>query len=325
MSVPLWLWFAVLAVILVMLAIDLLAHRGERVVSLREAAVWSAVWVSSRAGLRPGRLADVRFGGGRRVLRRLRHREEPGRRQRLRLRAHLRGLRRAPGLPAPGPLLRRARCPRHAGVRSSPAAPYSSTGSPGSSTCSERSSSSPASGCSGRATPTPTRPEHRRAPPHAADHPEHAELARLEVLGTENGRWLATPLFTVLVLVETTDLVFAVDSIPAIFAVTQDPFLVFTSNAFAILGLRAHVLPARGPHAPVRLPQGRIGRGAGVRRRQDAAPRRLQDPDHAVAQRDRRARHRVDRRELVAHQERLGRRLPAPEPAIPSISSGGPS
>ena len=53
------------------------------------------------------------------------------------------------------------------------------------------------------------------------------------------GVWVATPLFTVLVLVETTDIIFAVDSIPAIFAVTQEPFLVFTSNAFAILGLRA--------------------------------------------------------------------------------------
>ncbi len=50
---------------------------------------------------------------------------------------------------------------------------------------------------------------------------------------------MATPLLTVLVLVEVTDIVFAVDSIPAIFAVTQEPFLVFTSNAFAILGLRA--------------------------------------------------------------------------------------
>lgn len=49
----------------------------------------------------------------------------------------------------------------------------------------------------------------------------------------------ATPLFVVLVLVEATDLVFAVDSIPAIFAVTGDPFIVFTSNIFAILGLRA--------------------------------------------------------------------------------------
>ena len=53
------------------------------------------------------------------------------------------------------------------------------------------------------------------------------------------GRRVATPLFVVLVLVEVTDLVFAVDSIPAVFAVTRDPFLVYTSNVFAILGLRA--------------------------------------------------------------------------------------
>ena len=52
-------------------------------------------------------------------------------------------------------------------------------------------------------------------------------------------RSVATPLFVVLVLVETTDLIFAVDSIPAIFAITQDPFIVYTSNIFAILGLRA--------------------------------------------------------------------------------------
>ena len=55
----------------------------------------------------------------------------------------------------------------------------------------------------------------------------------------QGGRWVATPLLMVLVLVETTDIIFAVDSIPAIFAVTQEPFLVFTANAFAILGLRA--------------------------------------------------------------------------------------
>ena len=52
-------------------------------------------------------------------------------------------------------------------------------------------------------------------------------------------RWVATPMLAVLVAIETTDVVFAVDSIPAIFAVTDEPFLVFTSNAFAILGLRA--------------------------------------------------------------------------------------
>ena len=53
------------------------------------------------------------------------------------------------------------------------------------------------------------------------------------------GRLFATPLFLVLLIVESTDLVFAVDSIPAIFAVTNDPFLVYTSNVFAILGLRS--------------------------------------------------------------------------------------
>ena len=53
------------------------------------------------------------------------------------------------------------------------------------------------------------------------------------------GQFLATPLFLALVIVEFTDLIFAVDSIPAIFAITADPFLVFTSNVFAILGLRS--------------------------------------------------------------------------------------
>jgi tellurite resistance protein TerC len=54
-----------------------------------------------------------------------------------------------------------------------------------------------------------------------------------------NGKLSATPLLLVLVVIETTDLLFAVDSIPAIFAVTSDPFIVYTSNVFAILGLRA--------------------------------------------------------------------------------------
>lgn len=55
----------------------------------------------------------------------------------------------------------------------------------------------------------------------------------------KNGRLLITPLFLVLITVETTDLVFALDSIPAIFAITIDPFIIFTSNIFAILGLRS--------------------------------------------------------------------------------------
>lgn len=55
----------------------------------------------------------------------------------------------------------------------------------------------------------------------------------------ENGRRLATPLLTVLIIVELSDIIFAVDSVPAVLAVTQEKFLVFSSNAFAILGLRA--------------------------------------------------------------------------------------
>ena len=53
------------------------------------------------------------------------------------------------------------------------------------------------------------------------------------------GRWLATPLFITLLVIETTDVAFAVDSIPAVFSVSRDPFIVLTSNIFAILGLRA--------------------------------------------------------------------------------------
>jgi tellurite resistance protein TerC len=55
----------------------------------------------------------------------------------------------------------------------------------------------------------------------------------------QNARRAATPLFVVLLVVETTDLIFATDSIPAIFGVTKDPFIVYTSNIFAILGLRS--------------------------------------------------------------------------------------
>lgn len=84
-------------------------------------------------------------------------------------------------------------------------------------------------------------------------HPEHnplLKLVRRVVPVTEGyegdrfiirraGRMLVTPLLLVLLVIETTDLIFAMDSIPAIFAVTQDPFLVYTSNIFAILGLRS--------------------------------------------------------------------------------------
>ncbi len=61
-----------------------------------------------------------------------------------------------------------------------------------------------------------------------------------------SGRFALTPLALVLLMVETTDLIFAVDSIPAIFAVTQDSFIIFTSNVFAILGLRSLYLVLAG-------------------------------------------------------------------------------
>ena len=84
-------------------------------------------------------------------------------------------------------------------------------------------------------------------------HPEHNPVLKLvrrvvpsthdydgqKLFTRQNGQRLATPLFAVLVLIETTDVVFAVDSIPAILAVSREQFIVFASNAFAILGLRA--------------------------------------------------------------------------------------
>jgi tellurite resistance protein TerC len=73
----------------------------------------------------------------------------------------------------------------------------------------------------------------RRVVPSTNEYDGHRLFTRV------NGKRLATPLFAVLILVETTDVVFAVDSIPAILAVSREQFLVFASNAFAILGLRS--------------------------------------------------------------------------------------
>ena len=72
-----------------------------------------------------------------------------------------------------------------------------------------------------------------------AETPGAAVASDRVVEAAKRGTVLATPLFLALVMVEFTDLIFAVDSIPAIFAITADPFLVFTSNVFAILGLRS--------------------------------------------------------------------------------------
>jgi tellurite resistance protein TerC len=69
--------------------------------------------------------------------------------------------------------------------------------------------------------------------------PSTSEYDGQKLFTKENGRRVATPLFAVLVMIETTDVLFAVDSIPAILAVSREQFIVFSSNAFAILGLRS--------------------------------------------------------------------------------------
>ena len=74
---------------------------------------------------------------------------------------------------------------------------------------------------------------------HEAAEPGQATTPDPVVEMAKPGTWLLTPLAVALILVEVTDLIFAVDSIPAVFAITADPFLVFTSNVFAILGLRS--------------------------------------------------------------------------------------
>jgi len=238
MNVPLWAWAAVLGVILAMLAIDLFAHRREHVVSMREAAVWSAIWVS--LGLGFGVVVWTQYGaqaGGEyfagyliekslavdnvfvfaliftyfAVPRELQHR--------VLFYGVLGALVfRAIFIAGGVALLDRFhwilyvfgaflvitgwRMFRHRNDETDPSR-------------------------------NPVLRLVRRVVPTTDEY--HGQKFWVK----KAGKWVATPLFVVLVMVETTDIIFAVDSIPAIFAVTQEPFLVFTSNAFAILGLRA--------------------------------------------------------------------------------------
>lgn len=238
MNAPLWAWGAVLAVILVMLAIDLLAHRKAHVVSVREAAVWSAVWVS--LGLAFGGVVWWAYGaqaGGEyfagyliekslavdnvfvfaliftyfAVPREYQHR--------VLFYGVLGALVFRAIFIAGGAVL----IENFAWILYVFGAFLVFTGW--------------------------KMFTHRNDEMDPSRNPV-LRLVKRWVPSTDEydgqkfwvkraGKWVATPLFTVLVLVETTDIIFAVDSIPAIFAVTQEPFLVFTSNAFAILGLRA--------------------------------------------------------------------------------------
>jgi tellurite resistance protein TerC len=238
MNVPFWAWAVVLAVIVAMLAVDLFAHRRAHVVSVREAATWSGIWVG--LGLGFGLVVWQAYGaqaGGEylagyliekslavdnvfvfalifsyfAVPRELQHR--------VLFYGVLGALVfRAIFIAGGAALLDRFhwvlyvfgaflvftgwRMFRHSNDQIDPAR-------------------------------NPVLRLVRRVVPTTDEYDGQRFWVR------RAGRWVATPLFTVVVMVETTDIVFAVDSIPAIFAVTQEPFLVFTSNAFAILGLRA--------------------------------------------------------------------------------------
>jgi tellurite resistance protein TerC len=239
MTVPLWAWIAVLAAILAMLLVDLLAHRRAHVIGVREAAAWTAVWVAAGATFAvvlwraAGAEAAQQYVAGYliekslavdnvfvwamifsffAVPRELQHRV-------LFLGVLgalvLRGV-----FIAGGAVL----VDRFSWVLYLFAALLLWTG--------------------------------YRLLRRREDHIDPAESRVLRlfrryvpmtdtyhgqrfVVRTRGGALLATPLLAVLVLVESTDILFAVDSIPAIFAITSEPFLVFTANAFALLGLRA--------------------------------------------------------------------------------------
>lgn len=238
MNVPLWLWFAVLGLILVMLAIDLFAHRKASVISMKEAAWWSALWVS--LGIAFGGYVWLEYGSefGQQyfsgfviekslavdnvfvwaiifaafsVPREYQHR--------------------VLFLGVLGALVFR-------GIFI--ALGYSLINSfgwilylfatfliwTGVQMMIKRNE---------HVDPTKSRflKLFKKYIPTAPKYYGQKLIIRL------NGAVVATPLLIVLALIEFTDIIFAVDSIPAIFAVTDEPFLVFTANAFAILGLRA--------------------------------------------------------------------------------------
>jgi tellurite resistance protein TerC len=238
MDVPFWAWAAVLGVILAMLAVDLFAHRREHVVSLREAALWSVLWVGLGLGFGAvvwagyGAQAGGEYFAGYLIEKSLAvdnvfvfalifgYFAVPRQYQHRVLFYGVLGalVFRAVFIAGGAALLEQFhwilyvfgaflvvtgwRMFRHRNEETDP----------------------------GR---NPVLRVVRRFVPTTD------ELHGQRFWVRKAGKWVATPLFTVLVLVETSDIIFAVDSIPAIFAVTQEPFLVFTSNAFAILGLRA--------------------------------------------------------------------------------------
>ncbi len=97
----------------------------------------------------------------------------------------------------------------------------------------------------------------------------------------DHKRW-ATPLFAVLLLIEATDVLFAVDSVPAVLAVSKEQFIVFTSNAFAIMGLRSLYFMLADMHARFTLSAAGTGDHPRLRRRQDDHQPLVPHPDGGV-------------------------------------------
>ncbi len=238
MSVPLWMWPAVLAVILIMLAVDLFAHRNAHVVSMREAAIWSGIWVALAVAFGTGiwwwwggEFAAQYFAGY--VIEKslavdnvfvfaviFSYFAVPREYQHRVLFYGVLGALIFRGVfIAAGSIL----IASFAWILYVFGAFLIATGIKMARHRDE--------------TIDPDKSLVLRGFRRLVPMTDGYRGRRFWV--KEGGRRLATPLLAVLVLVETTDIVFAVDSIPAIFAVTNEPFLVFTSNAFAILGLRA--------------------------------------------------------------------------------------
>ena len=96
------------------------------------------------------------------------------------------------------------------------------------------------------------------------------------------GRIVATPLLIALIVIETTDVIFALDSVPAVLAITREPFLVYTSNVFAMLGLRSLYFLLAGVVERFRFVRYGLAAILRVRRRQDDARQRRSHPDGCV-------------------------------------------
>jgi tellurite resistance protein TerC len=238
MNVPIWAWAAFLGVVLLMLAIDLLAHRKEHVISAREAAMWSVIWISLGLAF----AAIIFWGYGAEyagqylagfliekslavdnvfvfaviftyfaVPRELQHRV---------LFFGVLGalVFRAIFIALGAVLLKEFHWVIYIFGAFLLYTAWKMATAKGHEVHPEKNKLVQ---WLGRILPTTT------------------EYHGQKFLIRRDGVLLATPLLAVLLVIETSDIIFAVDSIPAIFAVTQEPFLVFTSNAMAILGLRA--------------------------------------------------------------------------------------